>query len=179
MKIKGKHVALCGLFCALLAISSKIQISTPIIPFTMQTATFLLCLLILPNYQPLITIAVYIFAGLIGLPIFAQGGGFAYLLNPSFGYLLGFLITALLKGVFQKQRSQTYKALLITSLIAITITHLIGNLYCYAVLTLNLNIKITLLQSFISYGLIFIPIDIVWAILCPLLSQRLIKSTNL
>ena len=101
--LKGKHFAICGLFCALLAISSKIQIPTPLIPLTMQTATLFLCILILPNFLSFFTAIVYLITGLIGLPIFAQGGGFSYLLNPTFGYLLGFLFSALIKGIFFKK----------------------------------------------------------------------------
>ncbi len=42
--------------------------------------------------------AVYLTAGLVGLPVFAGGGGPHSLLKPSFGYLLGFVAGAWLAG---------------------------------------------------------------------------------
>ncbi len=158
---------------ALLTISAKIQIPTPLIPFTLLTACFLLCIFTLPGFAPLFTVGAYIFAGLIGLPVFASGGGFSYLLTPSFGYLLGFLIASLLKCLFVKKVPTSYKQLLLFSLLFLLVVHLMGNLYVYVILTVHLSVKITLLQSFISYGLLFIPIDIAWALVCPVVIKRL------
>ena len=36
--------------------------------------------------------------GLIGVPVFAEGGGIWYVMKPSFGYLIGFIIGAFLTG---------------------------------------------------------------------------------
>ena len=36
--------------------------------------------------------ALYVGLGLVGLPIFAAGGGFSYVFNPTFGFLLGLVI---------------------------------------------------------------------------------------
>lgn len=176
MKIKGRHFALCGLFCALLAISSKIQIPTAVIPFTLQSACFLLCILSLPSFLAPITIAIYLLCGLIGLPFFAQGGGFSYLLNPSFGYLIGFWVASIVKFIAFKNTKPTFKNMLLISLICIAISHLFGNVYCYLILTVHLSTKITLFQSFIVNGLYFIPTDLIWAFICPSLCLRLIKK---
>ena len=176
MSSKGQLLALCGLFCALLTISAKIQIPTPLVPFTLLSACFLLCIFILPNFSSFFTISAYIFAGLIGLPLFASGGGISYLLNPSFGYLLGFLIASLIKCLFFKNKLTDYKRILLLSLTSLFIVHLIGNLYVYVILTTHLNVKITLLQSFISNGLLFIPIDLAWALFCPVIINRINKQ---
>ncbi len=173
MKSKTNILALCGLYLALLTISAKIQIPTPLIPFTLLTACFLLCIFTLPGFAPLFTVGAYIFAGLVGLPVFASGGGFSYLLNPSFGYLLGFLIASLIKCLLVKKRLTDYKQLLLFSLLFLLIVHLVGNLYVYIILTAHLSVKITLLQSFITNGLLFIPIDVAWALICPIVIKRL------
>ncbi len=178
MKANGSKIALCGLYLALLTISAKIQIPSPIVPFTLLTACFLLCVFTLNGFAPFFTVGAYIFAGLIGLPLFASGGGFSYLLNPSFGYLLGFLIASLIKCLLVKKRLTDYKRLLLISLALLFIIHLIGNLYVYIILTTHLSFKITLLQSFISYGLLFIPIDLAWALICPLVIKRINSHAN-
>ena len=178
MNSKGKLLALCGLFCALLTISAKIQIPTPLVPFTLLSACFLLCIFILPNFSSFFTISAYIFAGLIGLPLFASGGGISYLLNPSFGYLLGFLIASLIKCIIFKQKLTSYKTLLISGIALLILVHTVGNIYLYLILTLNLHVEITLLQSFISNGLLFIPIDLAWALFCPVIINRINKQIN-
>ena len=167
MKYNGKSLALCGLFCALLIISSKIQIPTPVIPFTLQTPIFLLTALFLPNFLATVTIGVYLLLGLIGLPVFAQGGGLYYLLNPTFGYLIGFFIASVIKAIFFKNANSTFKSRVILCLITVFIAHLVGNLYSFLVLKYHLGTQITFLQNFLVNGLIFIPIDFIWAFLCP------------
>lgn len=179
MNTKGKLLALCGLFCALLTISAKIQIPTPLVPFTLLSACFLLCIFILPDFSSFFTISAYIFAGLIGLPVFASGGGISYLLNPSFGYLVGFLIASLVKCIIIKKKLTTYKSLLIGGIAALTIAHVIGNIYVYEILTTHLQVEITLLQSFISNGALFIPLDLAWVLICPFLIKRINKQINL
>ena len=46
---------------------------------------------------------VYVLIGLVGLPIFTEGGGPQYILKPTFGYLLAFIITAYLVGYFREK----------------------------------------------------------------------------
>lgn len=40
------------------------------------------------------SVCIYIVLGLMGLPVFAEGGGLAYVLKPSFGYIIGFAIAS-------------------------------------------------------------------------------------
>ena len=178
MEKQGKSFAICGLFIALFAISSKLQIPSPFIPFTMQTAVLLLCLLILPDFLPLLTITVYLFFGLIGLPLFSQGGGFSYILQPTFGYLLSFIICAIIKGLFFK-RPTGYKSGIILSLISIFTVHLLDTLYAFLIYNLHLHTQFTFIDCFIVSSLIFIPTDLIWCFLSPLVSKRISKVIKL
>lgn len=49
------------------------------------------------------TIGLYLFEGLIGLPVFANGGGPTYFMGPTAGYLAGFIIAAGLVGVLAER----------------------------------------------------------------------------
>ena len=80
----------------LIAISGWIKIPLPI-PITFQFATIALLCFLLGEYCT-VAVSVYIVMGLIGLPVFAEGGGFSYVLNPTFGYLLGFLVGSFVCG---------------------------------------------------------------------------------
>ena len=88
----------------LLAISAKIQIPFVPIPFTMQTAVVLAIGL---TYGPSLgtaTVATYLAEGAAGLPVFAYGGGAAYLsTSPTAGFLWGMLAAAVLVGLLARR----------------------------------------------------------------------------
>lgn len=73
------------------------------IPFTQvelsfQTVFVIMAGLVLGGADGALAVLVYLVMGLIGLPVFTQGGGVAYVVKPSFGYLLGFPLGALVSG---------------------------------------------------------------------------------
>ena len=49
-----------------------------------------------------IAVGTYVLLGLVGLPIFTQGGGFWYVFQPSFGYLIGFCVGTFVTGWLAK-----------------------------------------------------------------------------
>jgi biotin transport system substrate-specific component len=66
---------------------------TPV-PITMQTFVLFLSVLILSR-QAFFSQAIYIVLGIAGLPVFTNGGaGLLYLLGPTGGYIVGFLLVA-------------------------------------------------------------------------------------
>ena len=89
----------------LLTISAKIKIPFYPVPMTMQTFVVLLLGISLGSKIGLLTISLYLFEGIIGLPVFAgtpeKGIGILYFTGPTMGYLLGFLVATYLAGRFQ------------------------------------------------------------------------------
>jgi len=81
-----------------LTISSKISIPFYPVPFTMQTFVVLLIGGIYGSKLGFLTVLAYIFEGLIGLPVFVSGAGISYILGPTGGYLVGFLVAVYLVG---------------------------------------------------------------------------------
>ena len=59
--------------------------------FTLQFFFVLLAGIILGGKRGALAVGCYVALGLIGIPIFAAGGGIGYIFRPSFGYLLGFI----------------------------------------------------------------------------------------
>ena len=98
--LKSIFLALIGTI--LLAISSKIKIPFYPVPMTMQTLVVLSIGVILGWKLGLATIILYLFEGLIGLPVFAgtpeKGIGVAYFTGPTMGYLLGFIPAVFFAG---------------------------------------------------------------------------------
>ena len=74
-----------------------------------------------------ITVSAYVLLGLLGVPVFASGGGPAYILQPTFGYLLAFILQAWLGGFYARQVSAvSYGRLLAANLLGMTIVYVIG-----------------------------------------------------
>lgn len=95
--MKAKHIALCGLFSALMILCAWISLPFGDSPITLQTFGIFLCLGTLGGKRGTIAIATYLFLGVMGFPAFSGfRGGLSALLDATGGYLLGFLAAALL-----------------------------------------------------------------------------------
>ena len=82
--------------------AAKIAVPLPgtPVPFTLQPVAVLLAGALLGASGGFRSQSIYLAAGLVGLPVFAAGGGWAYLLGPTGGYLLAFPLAAWLAGAF-------------------------------------------------------------------------------
>lgn len=89
-----------SIMAALTAAGAFIQFPLGPVPFSLQTFFVMLSGFILgPAYGPL-AMLLYIFAGLLGLPVFSKGGsGLGHVLGPTGGYLAGFLAASLIDGL--------------------------------------------------------------------------------
>ena len=82
----------------LLIISAKIKVDLYTIPMTMQPLAILIIAMLCGRNLAAGSISLYLFQGMIGLPVFANGGGMLYLMGPTGGFLFGFLIAAIIMG---------------------------------------------------------------------------------
>ena len=100
-----KIVLISLLGTLLLTISAKIKIPFYPVPMTMQTFVVLFIGIALGPKIGLLTLSLYLFQGIFGLPVFAgtpeKGIGFAYFMGPTGGYLVGFLIATYIAGSFK------------------------------------------------------------------------------
>ena len=100
--IKNLLIALIGTI--FLAISAKIKIPFYPVPMTMQTLVVLIIGIGFGWRLGVATIMLYLFEGIIGLPVFSgtpeKGIGLVYFTGPTMGYLIGFLVAAFLAGKF-------------------------------------------------------------------------------
>ena len=99
-----KYVFLALMVRIVLAVSSKIKIPFYPVPMTMQTFVVLVIGVGFGWKLGLATISLYLFEGLIGLPVFSgtpeKGIGLIYFVGPTMGYLLGFLVAVYISGKF-------------------------------------------------------------------------------
>jgi len=100
-----KIILISLLGTVLLTISAKIKIPFYPVPMTMQTFVVLFLGIMLGPKISLLTISLYLFEGIFGLPVFAgtpeKGVGIIYFTGPTMGYLIGFLIATFLAGYFE------------------------------------------------------------------------------
>lgn len=102
---------LAGLFTALTMFGARLKIPLPVVAFTMQDFFVLLSGPMLgPLYGAGSQLA-YLFLGLIGLPVFSEGGGLAYIFKPTFGYLLGFPLASFAAGMIVHRDLKAPKSL--------------------------------------------------------------------
>ena len=120
--IKYAFFALLG--SILLAISSKVKIPFYPVPMTMQTLVVIVIGIAFGWKLGLATISLYLFEGILGMPVFSgtpeKGVGLIYFTGPTMGYLIGFLVAVFLAGkfVYNNNLIQNFlKILLATSFI--------------------------------------------------------------
>ncbi len=83
---------------ALLTLSAKIQVPFWPVQMSMQTFAVLVIGAVYGARLAGATVALYLAQGAIGLPVFGLGAGLAYMAGPTGGYLIGFLVAAIVVG---------------------------------------------------------------------------------
>ena len=105
--IKNLFIALLGTI--MLAISSKIKIPFYPVPMTMQTLVVLFLGITFGWKLGVGTITLYLFEGIIGLPVFSgtpeKGLGLIYFTGPTMGYLIGFIAACFLAGKYKYSKN--------------------------------------------------------------------------
>jgi biotin transport system substrate-specific component len=93
-----RAIVLAVIGSILLTISAKIQVPFWPVPMTIQTFVVLVLGVAYGWRLAGATVLLYLAQGALGLPVFAAGGGLAYMAGPTGGYLVGFLLAALVVG---------------------------------------------------------------------------------
>ncbi len=173
-KISAKRLTLIALFVALLTVSAKITIPMVPVPMTLQTAVVLFFACYLGMADSIAGVAIYIVMGLIGIPVFASGGGFAYAVKPSFGFTLGFLVSCVVCGLIYKKSGNLLRT--ITAVLAGTISvYIIGIAYFLLLKAFYLGGAIDFWNVLLKFWIVFIPSDVLKGALCVIALQRIAK----
>lgn len=179
MNNKIKEMVISALFVALIIIGSWIKIPIPYVPFTLQLLFTMSAGMLLGPFRGFLTVSTYLLIGLLGIPIFTEGGGIAYVLKPTFGYLIGFALGAYVTGKIVKTVVvPTFKRLLVANLTGLVIVYLCGVIYLYFIRNFYLSNPIDL-WNLLLYGIILaVPGDLGLCLLAAILGKRLIPIMN-
>lgn len=171
---KVQELVYCGIFTALIAVGAFIKVPIPVVPFTLQFLFTMLAGLLLGSRLGAISVAIYMFLGLVGLPIFSEGGGIWYILKPSFGYIIGFCIAAYVTGkMVEKMRKLTIAKYLLANFIGLFIVYGMGMIYYYIICNFVINTPIGVWPLFLYCFILAAPGDICLCILATFLAKRL------
>lgn len=148
MKLNIKEIILVGLFAALMVVGAKLSIPTPFaVPLTFQLFFAVYAGLLLSTRSAFLSQLIYLIIGLIGVPVFAYGGGISYVVNPTFGYLVGFLLAAgIISFLIKKTKATSFVKILGISVLGYVATYLFGNVYLYLIKNLYLAAPITFVK---------------------------------
>lgn len=132
-KLSTRDIVYTGFFSALIVICSWISIPMTI-PFTLQTFAVFLSVILLGGKRGTVSVIVYILLGAVGLPVFSGfKGGVGVLLGPTGGYILGFVISALIMWVFENLAGKKTWVYITSMLLGLTACYAFGTLWFMAV----------------------------------------------
>lgn len=160
-KSRIQKMAMCSLFTALTAVGAFIKIPIPVVPFTLQFLFTMLAGLFLGGKLGAISVGAYALLGLAGLPVFAEGGGFWYIIKPSFGYIIGFVLGSYVTGkLMEKREGMTYGRILAANFIGLGIVYGVGMVYYYVICNFVIHTPIGIGPLFLYCFLLAVPGDI-------------------
>lgn len=178
-KLDIRSMVLCALFAALSAAGAFIKIPIGPVPVTMQFLFTNLAGLLLGAKRGLISVGLYILIGLIGIPVFTGGGGPAYVLMPTFGYLLGMALGAWLTGCFAERGGGRFSGLVLGGVLGMLAVYALGVAYYYLISRFYLGEEKSLRFLLVSCCLVFLPGDGLSLLAGALLARRLRPLTGL
>lgn len=171
-------MAVASLFASLTALGAFIAIPAGPVMITLQTFIVILAGILLGPKIGALSQIIYIFLGLIGLPVFSGfTGGIQSILKPSFGFLIGFIFAAYAAGKFLYTKdSSSLKYIFLSSLIGGAIIYIFGLPYMYFILNVIMNLNLSLIAVIKMGCLIFLPGDLIKSVLAAALGFKLIPK---
>lgn len=151
------------------------------VPYSLQSMLVFLAGGILNRRTAVLSILAYILLGLVGIPVFASPpyGGPGYFLIPTFGFLLGFILTAWTVAFCLERWGNTLVAHILSVVTGITVMYLIGLPYLYIILNFYLG-KAVDVGYVIKIGFLpFIGLDLIKASAAAVISYRVRKRLNI
>jgi len=167
--------SLTALFAALTAAGAFIIIPVGPVPIVLQNLFAVLSGLILGPVLGAASVSLYLLAGILGFPVFAGGvGGIARFAGPTGGYLIGYLLAAIVTGLIAGRPK--HKASLVRIIIAVIAGLLI--IYIPGVAWLKISRNLDFVRALVVGFTPFIVGDILKGIAAVLIAPRLRRTAS-
>lgn len=150
--MKVRNMARCALFAALLAVSAWLAVPMGDISFTLQTFAVVLTLGLLGGKWGSAAIFVYLLLGAAGLPVFSGfQGGLGILLGVTGGYVMGFMIWALVYWLITTLWGNGEKNCIFATVLGLLLCYAFGTVWFYLGYAQEGGIGLILLKCVIPY----------------------------
>ncbi len=174
-KPNTRQLTLVGVMAAVTCILGPLSLPIGIIPISLTNLVIYFAVYVLGRKRATLSYIVYLFIGLIGLPVFSGfSGGFTKLFGPTGGYLIGFIFMAFISGIFIDNFSNKIYICFLGMILGTIATYIFGTAWLayQAHLTFNAALAVGVLP--------FIPGDLVKMVIAsfigPQIRKRLISS---
>ena len=158
MKNKTRMMILAALFAALTAVGAFIRFPLGTMSVTLQFMFTAMAGVLLGAKWGAVSQTVYVVLGLVGLPVFTMGGGIGYVMQPSFGFLLGLIPTAWVIGHLTEKENGHWRIAL-ACLAGLAVLYAIGVPYMALIANAYLGKGLTFWQVLKNGMLIYLPGD--------------------
>ena len=169
-KMNTRQLTLIGIMTAVTCILGPLSLPIGVIPISLTNLAIYFSVYVLGRKRGTLSYIVYLFIGLIGLPVFSGfSGGLAKLFGPTGGYLIGFIFTALISGIFIDKFSRKIYMCFLGMILGTVVTYIFGTAWLayQAHLTFNTALAVGVLP--------FIPGDIIKMIIASLIGPQIKK----
>lgn len=158
MNSNTKKLAQAALMAALTAVGAFVRFPLGAMSFTLQDMFTVLAGVLLGWKWGCASQAAYVALGLLGLPIFTMGGGLGYVLQPSFGFLLGIIPAAAVTGALAGGKGDP-RRVVPACVAGLAVMYLIGVPYMGAILNLYMGKGLSVWTIVKTGMLIYLPGD--------------------
>lgn len=160
----GRALVLVALGVAVLTVSARIQVPFWPVSMSMQSFAVLVLSFIYGSRLGTASVVSYLALGVIGAPVFVNGGGVPYFWGPTTGYLLGFALAAWIVGSLSERGAlQSWRSTFVTMLIGDAIILVMGATW--------LSTLIGIERAFYAGLLIFLPAEALKIVLATVLAR--------
>ncbi len=177
--MSARKLVYTALFAVLTAVGAFLRIPLGVSSITLQFLFTAMAGVLLGAGGGALSQAVYVALGLVGLPIFTAGGGFGYVFQPTFGFLLGLIPSAAVIGALTR-RSASPLRIALACVAGLAVLYAVGVPYMALILNGYMGKGMTASALLWAGMLPFLPGDAikiaVTAVLCPLLRKRIVSA---
>lgn len=169
-----RSMVFTAIFAALICVAAPFSVPLPgLVPITLATFAIYLTGALLGAKRGTLAVLVYILIGAVGLPVFSGFvGGFAKLLGPTGGYIIGYIPLVLLTGLFADMRVKFHWTIPVGMVLGTVALYTFGTAW-YMIYT-----KADIVTALTGCVLPFIPGDSIKMVLVTVISVPLKNRLN-
>lgn len=176
-----KSLVTIALLAAVICVLGPLSINIPIspVPISFTLIGIYLATFVLDKFKATIAVVLYILIGLVGAPVFSNfSGGPSKLAGPTGGYIIGFIFTAFICGLFIDRKYDNK----VKAVILYVVGMILGLVVCYAFGTIwfSISLEKTIAESLALAVIPYLPADaakIAFAVIIgPQIRRALIKA---